>query len=97
MSLDDPTDQMRWYIGLAAIFFAIAPIGGMALVASGSEAGNAWVPVLVGAPINLAGVVFAVLSMTTRVPRAASIRLATACALVLLGDTALYGINALIS
>lgn len=94
MSLDDPTEQMRWYAGLALIFFAAVPVGGMALVASD---GGLWVPVIVAAPINLAGIVFAVSSMAVRDPRASSRRLAISGGLVLLGDAVLYGIHSLIT
>lgn len=97
VSLDDPTEQMRWYAGLALIFFAAVPVGGMALVASDSDDGGAWVPVIAAAPINLAGIVFAVLSMTARDPRASSRRLAIAGGLVLLGDAVLYGLHSLIT
>ncbi|MEV0901066.1 hypothetical protein [Actinoplanes sp. NPDC049802] len=97
MSSDDPTEQMRWYAGLALIFFAAVPVVGMALVASDSVADNAWVPVIVAAPVNLVGVVFAVLSMVARDPRMSARRLAIAGGLVLLGDVALYGIYSLIT
>jgi len=98
MSLDDPTGQMRWYMGLALIFFAAVPVVGMALVAGDDgETANAWLPVFVAAPINLAGVAFAVMSMVNRDPRRSSRRLAVAAGLVLLGGTALYGIHALIT
>ncbi|WP_433793795.1 hypothetical protein [Actinoplanes sp. CA-252034] len=97
MSLDDPTEQLRWYAGLALIFFAAVPVGGMALVASDGDDGDARVPVIVAAPINLAGIVFAVLSMAARDPRVSSRRLAIAGGLVLLGDAVLYGIHSLIT
>ncbi|GGN58988.1 hypothetical protein GCM10010112_13370 [Actinoplanes lobatus] len=95
--MDDPTEQMRWYVGLALIFFSVVPVVGIALVASDADAGDAWVPVFVAAPINLVGVVFAVLSMAARDPRTSSRRLAIAGGLVLLGDVALYGIYSLIT
>jgi hypothetical protein len=95
VSLDDPTEQMRWYAGLALIFFAAVPVGGMALVASDGDDGGSWVPVIAAAPINLVGLVFTVLSMAARDPRVSSQRLAIAGGLVLLGDAVVHGIHSL--
>ncbi|MEU4419790.1 hypothetical protein AB0F81_04140 [Actinoplanes sp. NPDC024001] len=97
MGLDDPTHELRWYLSLAVLFFAVGPVVALALVASDAGAAGAWAPVLVAVPINLVGAVFAVMSMSTRDSRISARRLATAVGVVLLGDIALFGIRALVA
>ncbi|BAL87788.1 hypothetical protein AMIS_25680 [Actinoplanes missouriensis 431] len=93
----DATRELRWYSGLALILFGLGPAFGLWLVAADGEKAIEWLPVLLAAPINLASSVFVVLSMRTKAPSKSSRRLALAAGLVLLGDTLLFGLRALVT
>ncbi|WP_328471635.1 hypothetical protein OHA21_07735 [Actinoplanes sp. NBC_00393] len=86
----DDTRELRWSVGLFLAFLAIVPMLGPALAAAEAEAARAWIPVLIAAPVNLAGVLIAAVAMRTRDPVLSTRRLSVAAALVLVGDLALY-------
>ncbi|MFC7527572.1 hypothetical protein [Actinoplanes sp. GCM10030250] len=95
--MDDTTRQLRWFVGLLLVFLAVAPVAGLALVASDPGAADKeWISVFVAAPINLVGVVFAVGGMLAAEPRSSGLRLSIAAVLIVLGDVLLYGIRALV-
>jgi hypothetical protein len=92
----DDTRELRWSVGLFLAFLAIVPMLALALVAAEAEAARAWIPVLVAAPVNLAGVFVATVAMRTGDPAHSTRRLSVAAALVLVGDLALYSSRALV-
>ena len=94
----DATRQLRWYGGLGLIFLAFMPVLGFTLLATDpGAADNELIPVFVGGPVNVAGVVFVIRSMTSRDPASSSRMLAIGGALILLGDVLLVGIRAAIT
>ena len=94
----DATRQLRWYGGLGLIFLAFIPVLGMTLVATDPAAGdNELLPVLIGGPINVAGVAFVIRSMLSRDPAVSTRMLVIGGALIVLGDVLLVGIRAAIT
>jgi hypothetical protein len=94
----DATRQLRWYGGLGLIFLAVMPVLGMTLVATDpGAADNELLPVLIGGPINVAGVAFVGRSMLTRDPAISSRGLAIGGGLIVLGDVLLLSIRAAIT
>jgi hypothetical protein len=94
----DATRQLRWYGGLGLIFLAFLPVLGMTLVATDpGAADNELLPVLIGGPVGVAGVVFVIRSMVSRDPAVSARLLAVGGGLVLLGDVLLFGVRAAIT
>jgi hypothetical protein len=92
----DATRQLRWYLGLALVFLALAPLLMLSLVASDPEARDgALVPVFVGAPINIVGVVLVVKAMMTDDPIGSAKWLKIGAAVILAGDVLLFSVQAL--
>jgi ABC-type phosphate transport system permease subunit len=91
----DATRQLRWYLGLALVFAAVAPLLMMSLVASDPEAPDAaLVPVFVGAPVNVVGVVLALRGMFTDDPIISARWLKTGAAMILVGVVLLFAVRA---
>jgi hypothetical protein len=93
----DPTRSLRWYGGLAVVFFGIGPAVLLSLlVAQGRTPGAVGVLLIFGIPLVLLAVVIAVLGMTGSDPELTSRRMHLAMALVAGADVLMLGGNALI-
>jgi hypothetical protein len=89
--------SLRWYSGLAVVFFGVLPATMVALlVARGNTPGSVGWLLVGGIPLVLAAVVFAVRGMAGADPELASRRLHLSIALVAGADVLLLGGNALI-
>ena len=91
----DATRELRWSIGLALVLLAVAPTLKLTLAAAGTPA--PWTPVLVAAPVNLAGAALAAFGMASTDPGTSARLLTLAGALVLLGDALLYTVLGLVT
>ena len=92
----DATKQLRWYVGLALVFAALAPLLMMVLLATDAAAPDgAIVPPVAGGPICVAGAAIVIRSMVTSDPERSARFLKIGAAVVLLGDVVLYGVRAL--
>ena len=92
----DATRQLRWYVGLALVFFALAPLLMMVLAATDAAApSGAITPVLVGGPFCLVGAVVVIRGMIAPEPGRSARLLKTGAAVVLAGVVLLYGIRAM--
>ena len=93
----DPTRSLRWYGGLAVVFFGIGPAVLLSLlVAQGRTPGAVGVLLIFGIPLVLLAVVIAVLGMTGSDPELTSRRMHLAMALVAGADVLMLGGNAII-
>ena len=93
----DPTRSLRWYGGLAVLFFGIGPAVLLALlVAQGRTPGAVGVLLIFGVPLVLLALVIAVLGMTGSDPELTSRRMHLAMALVAGADVVMLGGNAII-
>jgi hypothetical protein len=95
----DPARSMRFTGGLAAVVFAIAvPLMLGLLVAQDSDrTPRALIGLLVvGVPVNLAGIYFAVRAMADNRPETASRRLGVAWGVIAVGMLIMLGGNALL-
>jgi hypothetical protein len=92
----DATRQLRWYLGLALVFGAVAPLLMMFLVASDPEAADgALVPLFVGAPVNVVGAVLVLKGMFTDDPVVSGRWIKIGAAVILAGAVLLFAIRAL--
>ena len=88
---------LRWYAGLAVVFFGIVPTVLVAmLVARGNTPGSVGLLLVGGIPLVLAALLSAVRGITGTDPEEASRRLHLSLALVAGADVLLLGGNALI-
>ena len=88
---------LRWYAGLAVVFFGIVPTVLVAmLVARGNTPGPVGLLLVGGIPLVLAALLSAVRGITGTDPEEASRRLHLSLALVAGADVLLLGGNALI-
>jgi|SRR3954471_6691500 len=95
--MTDVTRALRWYAGLAAIFFGIVPAVMLTmLVARGNTPQSVGILLVGGIPLVLAGLVFAARGMTGADPELMSRRLRVSMALVAGADVLMLGGNALI-
>jgi hypothetical protein len=94
----DPTRSLRWYGGLAVLFFGIGPAVLLTLlVAQGRTPGSVGVLLIFGIPLVLLALVIAVLGMTgSDDPELTSRRMHLAMALVAGADVLMLGGNAII-
>ena len=91
------TRALRWYSGLAVLFFGILPAVMLALlVARGNTPRSVGILLIGGIPLVLAALVFAARGMTEPDPEAAARRLHLSMALVAGADVLMLGGNALI-
>jgi len=91
------TVPLRWYAGLAVVFFGLLPAGMLTLlVARGDTPGQVGLLLVGGIPLVLAALVFAVRGMTGSDPELTSRRLHLSMALVAGADVLMLGGNALI-
>lgn len=92
----DETRQLRWYLGLGLVFLAIAPLLMMTLVATDEAAPDgAAIPLFIGVPVNLVGLVFVVRSMLAGNAEASARFLKIGAAIVIVGTALLFGVRAL--
>jgi hypothetical protein len=89
--------SLRWYSGLAVVFFGIVPAVMLTmLVARGNTPSSVGLLLIGGVPLVLAAVVLAVWGMTGADPEPAVRRLRLSMALVAGADVLMLGGNALI-
>ena len=92
-----PLVPLRWYAGLAVVFFGLLPAVLLTLlVARGNTPGQVGFLLVGGIPLVLAALVVAVRGMTGTDPELASRRLHLSMALVAGADVLMLGGNALI-
>ncbi|MEV4703287.1 hypothetical protein [Actinoplanes sp. NPDC049316] len=97
MQTTDPTRPLKWYAGLAAVFFGIVPAVMVALlVASGNTPRSVGLLLIGGVPLVLAGLVSVVQGFRAADPAWAERRLRLAMAFIAGADVLLLGGNALI-
>ena len=95
--MTNATRALRWYSGLAVLFFGIVPTVMVALlVARGNTPGSVGYLLVGGIPLVLAGLVSAARGMTEPDPELAARRLHLSMALVAGADVLMLGGNALI-
>jgi len=93
----DPTRPLRWYGGLAVLFFGIVPAVLLGLlVARGNTPGSVGVLLIFGIPLVLVAMVIAGLGITGSDPELTSRRMHLAMALVAGADVLMLGGNAII-
>jgi hypothetical protein len=93
----DPTRSLRWYGGLAVLFFGVVPAVMLSLlVARGNTPGSVGILLIVGIPLVLVALVVAVRGMTGADPELSSRRMHLAMALVAGADVLMLGGNAII-
>lgn len=92
----DETRQLRWYLGLGLVFLALAPLLMMTLLATDKAfpAGSA-IPLFIGGPVNLVGLVFIVRSMLASEREVSAHLLRIGAAIVVAGIVLLFGVRAL--
>jgi len=94
----DATRQLRWYAGLALLVAALAPLLMVTLLATDPDApGGAVVPVFVGGPVNVAGLVFVVRGMLSTDPEVSARLLKIGAAVIAAGDVLLFVVRAFIT
>ncbi len=94
--MTNPIGPLRWYAGLAVVFFGIVPAAMLSvLVARGTAAGQTGWLLVGGIPLVLAAIVYAVRGMTGAEPEPAAHRLNRSMALVAGADVIMLGGNAL--
>ena len=90
-------NALRWYAGLAVVFFGLIPaVMVCLLVARGDTPGSVGLLLIGGIPLVLAAVVLAARGMTGADPEVAARRLQLSMALVAGADVLMLGGNALI-
>jgi hypothetical protein len=95
--MTNATGPLRWYAGLAVVFFGLLPATMLALlVARGDTPGQVGLLLVGGIPLVLVAVFFAVRGMTGADPELAARRLHLSMALVAGADVLMLGGNALI-
>ena len=95
--MTDTTRALRWYAGLAVVFFGIVPAALVTLlVVRGNTPQSVGLLLIGGIPLVLAAIVIAARGMTGDDPDVAARRLRLAMALVAGADVLLLGGNALI-
>jgi hypothetical protein len=95
--MTDTTRALRWYAGLAAVFFGIVPAVMVSLlVARGSTPRSVGILLIAGIPLVAAGLFYAVRGMTGADPEVTARRLRLSMALVAGADVLMLGGNALI-
>jgi hypothetical protein len=95
--MTNPIGPLRWYAGLAVIFFGVVPaVLVTLLVARGSTPGSVGFLLIGGIPLVVAALVYAVRGMTGTDLELAAHRLHRSMALVAGADVLLLGGNALI-
>ncbi|MFI5933881.1 hypothetical protein [Actinoplanes sp. NPDC051494] len=88
---------LRWYAGLAVVFFGVVPVAMVTLlVTSGKTPGSVGFLLIGGVPLIVAALVQVVRGMTGDDPEVASQRLRLSMAMVAGADVLLLGGNALI-
>ncbi|GAA3337170.1 hypothetical protein GCM10020358_12470 [Amorphoplanes nipponensis] len=93
----DATRSLRWYGGLAVLFFGIGPAVMLTLlVAQGRTPGSVGVLLIFGIPLVLLALVIAALGLTGGDPELTSRRMHLAMALVAGADVLMLGGNAII-
>lgn len=93
----DSTRSLRWYGGLAVLFFGVVPAVMLSLlVARGNTPGSVGILLVVGIPLVLVALVVAVRGMTGADPELSSRRMHLAMALVAGADVLMLGGNAII-
>jgi hypothetical protein len=95
--MTDALRSLRWYAGLAVVFFGILPMVMVTLlVARGNTPGRVGLLLIGGIPLVVAALVSAVRGMTDADPERASRRLYLSMTLVAVADVLVLGGNALI-
>jgi hypothetical protein len=95
--MTSPVRALRWYAGLALVFFGLLPVVMITLlVARGNTPGPVGLLLIGGIPLVLAGLISAVRGMTDPDPERAARRLHLSMAFVAGADVLLLGGNALI-
>ena len=93
----DATRSLRWYGGLAVLFFGVVPAVMLSLlVARGNTPGSVGILLVVGIPLVLVALVVAVRGMTSSDPELSSRRMHLAMARVAGADVLMLGGNAII-
>jgi hypothetical protein len=93
----DPTRPLKWYAGLAAIFFGILPAVAIALlVARDNTPRSVGLLLIGGVPLVVAGLINVVQGFRATDPELAAHRLRTGMAFIAGADVLLLGGNALI-
>ena len=91
------TGPLRWYAGLAVVFFGIVPTVLVAmLVARGNTPGSVGLLLIGGVPLVLAALLYAVRGITGTDPELSARHLHLSLALVAGADVLMLGGNALI-
>ena len=97
MQTSDPTRPLKWYAGLAAVFFGILPAVMVAmLVARGNTPRTVGLLLIGGVPLVVAGLVSVVRGFREADPETAAARLRLGMAFIAGADVLLLGGNALI-
>ena len=97
MQTTDPTRPLKWYAGLAVVFFGVLPVVLVSLlVARGNTPGRVGLLLIGGVPLVLAGLVSAVQGFRAADPAFSERRLHLAMAFIAGADVLLLGGNALI-
>jgi hypothetical protein len=95
--MTDATRSLRWYGGLAVVFFGVVPAVMLTLlVIRGDTPRSVGLLLVAGVPLVLAALAYAALGMTGADPELASRRLHLSMALVAGADVLMLGGNALI-
>ena len=95
--MSNPLTSLRWYSGLAVLFFGVVPtVMVTLLVARGRTPGSVGLLLIGGIPLVLAAFYFAARGMTGADPELAAKRLYLSMALVAGADVLLLGGNALL-
>lgn len=97
MQTTDPTRPLKWYAGLAAVFFGILPTVLVAsLVARGRTPGSVGLLLIGGIPLVVAGLYNIVRGFRATDPEIATRQLQRGMAFIAAADVLLLGGNALI-
>ncbi len=97
MQTPDPTRSLKWYAGLAAVFFGILPTGMVALlVARGDTPRPVGLLLIGGVPLLVAGLINVVQGFVATDPEVGARRLHLGMAFIAGADVLLLGGNALI-
>lgn len=97
MQTTDPIRPLKWYAGLAAVFFGILPVVAVALlVARGNTPGSVGFLLIGGVPLVVAGLADIVRGFRAADPEAGARRLQRGMAFIAGADVLLLGGNALI-
>jgi len=95
--MKNPIRALRWYSGLAVVFFGLVPTVMVSLlVARGDTPGTVGLLLIGGIPLVLAAIVYSVRGMTATDPEVAAHRLNLSMALIAGADVLMLGGNALI-